>query len=43
MLSENEEVPDHFSRPEVLQILRKYYAALTEKVEIKLHKAATGD
>ena len=42
MLSENEEVPDHFSRPEVLVILREYYAGLTEKVEVKLHKAATG-
>lgn len=43
MLSEGEEVPDHFSRPEVLKILRAYYATLTEKVEIKLHKAATGE
>jgi sulfate adenylyltransferase len=43
MLSEGEEVPDHFSRPEVLKILREYYASLTEKVEIKLHKAATGE
>ncbi len=43
MLSEGDEVPDHFSRPEVLKILRAYYATLTEKVEIKLHKAATGE
>ena len=43
MLSEGEEVPDHFSRPEVLAILREYYAGLTEKVEIKLHKFATGE
>jgi sulfate adenylyltransferase len=43
MLSEGEEVPDHFSRPEVLKILRSYYSGLTEKVEIKLHKAATGE
>jgi sulfate adenylyltransferase len=42
MLSENEEVSEHFSRPEVLVILKKYYAGLTEKVDIKLHKAATG-
>jgi len=42
MLSENEEVPDHFSRPEVLAILRKYYAGLTEKVEIKTHKYSEG-
>jgi len=42
MLSEGEEVPDHFSRPEVLAILRKYYEGLTEKVEIKMHKHAEG-
>ena len=37
-LSENTEVPDNFSRPEVLTILRKYYASLKddEKVEIKM-------
>jgi sulfate adenylyltransferase len=28
MLSEGEEVPAEFSRPEVLEILRKYYAGL---------------
>ena len=42
MLSEGEEVPDHFSRPEVLKILREYYSGLTEKVEVKLHKFAEG-
>jgi sulfate adenylyltransferase len=42
MLSEGEEVPDHFSRPEVLTILRAYYEGLTEKVEIKMHKFAEG-
>ena len=42
MLSEGEEVPDHFSRPEVLKILRAYYEGLTEKVEVKLHKFAEG-
>ncbi|MBF0536779.1 MAG: sulfate adenylyltransferase [Nitrospirae bacterium] len=42
MLSENTDVPDHFSRPEVLEVLKKYYAGLTEKTEIKLHRAATG-
>ena len=38
MLSENEPVPHHFSRPEVLEILREYYQGLTteEKVEVKL-------
>ncbi len=35
-LSENAEVPDEFSRAEVLEILREYYAGLTEKVEVKL-------
>jgi sulfate adenylyltransferase len=36
MLSENDDVPAEFSRPEVLAILRAYYAGLDEKVEIKL-------
>jgi len=36
LLSENGEVPPEFSRPEVLEILRAYYAGLTEKVEVKL-------
>lgn len=36
MLSEDAEVPAEFSRPEVLAVLRKYYAGLTEKVEVKL-------
>jgi sulfate adenylyltransferase len=43
MLSEGMEVPDHFSRPEVLTVLRKYYEGLTEKVEVKVHGFATGD
>jgi sulfate adenylyltransferase len=43
MLSEGDEVPVHFSRPEVLAILKEYYAGLTEKVEIKLHKYAEGE
>jgi len=42
MLSEGEDVPDHFSRPEVLEILRAYYSGLTEKVEIKTHKYSEG-
>jgi sulfate adenylyltransferase len=42
-LSEGGEVPAEFSRPEVLQILREYYAALDEKVEVKLHGHATGE
>ncbi|HMM53851.1 MAG TPA: sulfate adenylyltransferase [Candidatus Desulfobacillus sp.] len=36
MLSEGDDVPAEFSRPEVLEILREYYAGLTEKVEVKL-------
>jgi sulfate adenylyltransferase len=43
MLSEGMDVPDHFSRPEVLAVLRKYYEGLTEKVEVKVHGFATGD
>ena len=43
MLSEGGELPDHFGRDEVVAILRKYYEGLTEKVEIKTHKAATGN
>jgi len=43
MLSEDMEVPDHFSRPEVLAVLRKYYRGLTEKVEVKVHGFATGE
>ncbi|MGD2064259.1 MAG: sulfate adenylyltransferase [Nitrospirota bacterium] len=43
MLSEGEDVPPQFSRPEVVEILQAYYASLEEKVEIKLHKAATGE
>ena len=42
MLSDGSEVPDHFGREEVLDILRAYYAGLTEKVEIKMQKAASG-
>jgi sulfate adenylyltransferase len=41
-LSEGKEIPDHFGRPEVLTILRAYYEGLTEKVEIKMQKAASG-
>ncbi|MFQ5444904.1 MAG: sulfate adenylyltransferase, partial [Nitrospinales bacterium] len=42
LLSENGKIPDHFGRDEVLAILRSYYEGLTEKVEIKTHRAATG-
>jgi sulfate adenylyltransferase len=43
MLSEGKPVPQEFSKPEVVAILREYYAGLEEKVEVKLHGAATGD
>lgn len=43
MLSEGEEVPEQFSRPEVLAILRRYYESLAEHervpVELKGHSA----
>jgi len=42
MLSEGSPLPDHFGRDEVIALLREYYEGLTEKVEIKLHGAATG-
>jgi len=42
-LSEGAEVPDHFGRDEVLVLLRAYYEGLTEKVEVKMQKAASGD
>ncbi|MBW1989514.1 MAG: sulfate adenylyltransferase [Deltaproteobacteria bacterium] len=43
LLSEGGELPDHFGRDEVVAILREYYEGLTEKVEVKLHGAATGE
>ena len=44
-LSEGGEVPAEFSRPEVLDILRQYYAGLKDdqKVEVKMHGHAPGD
>ena len=41
LLSENQEVPDNFSRPEVVKILREYYTGIkdNEKVELKGHSA----
>ncbi|MGL1863044.1 MAG: sulfate adenylyltransferase [Pseudodesulfovibrio sp.] len=41
-LSEGAEVVDHFGRDEVIVRLREYYAGLTEKVEVKMQKAASG-
>jgi sulfate adenylyltransferase len=45
MLSEGQDVPEDFSRSEVLEILREYYSGIKDedKVEVKLHGAATGD
>jgi sulfate adenylyltransferase len=42
-LSEGGKLPVEFSRPEVAKVLSDYYQTLEEKVEIKLHGAATGD
>ncbi len=42
-LSEGGDPPEDFSRPEVLAILKGYYATVQDKVEVKLHRAATGD
>ncbi len=42
-LSEGKAVPPTFSKPEVVALLREFYAGLEEKVEVKLHGAATGD
>ena len=41
-LSEDEEVPENFSRPEVLEILRAYYAGIAkeERAEVKLTGAS---
>ena len=45
LLSEGkvDEIPPEFSRPEVLEILKEYYAGLTEKVDVKVHGFATGE
>ncbi len=42
LMSEGKPVPAEFSRPEVIAILKQYYDTLEEKVEVKLHGAATG-
>ncbi len=42
-LSEGAEIVDHFGRDEVLDHLKLYYAGLTEKVEVKMQGAASGD
>ena len=42
-LSEGGPVPDHLSRPEVLAILKEYYATIEDKVEVTLHRYARGE
>jgi len=44
-LSEGGDIPAEFSRPEVLSILRDYYGSIKDedKVEIKMHRASTGE
>ena len=42
-LSEGAEIVDHFGRDEVLDHLKEYYAGLTEKVEVKMQGAASGE
>jgi len=43
LMSEGKNVPAEFSAPEVIVVLKKYYDGLEDRVEIKLHGAATGD
>lgn len=43
MLTEEKPVPEEFSRPEVLRILREYYSELKDKTEIQPHQHATGN
>ncbi len=42
LMSEGKPVPTQFSKPEVIEHLRAFYDTLEEKVEVKLHGAATG-
>jgi sulfate adenylyltransferase len=42
-LSSSARIPERFSRPEVIEILRDYYSTLNEKVDIQLHRYATGE
>jgi len=43
LMSEGKNVPKEFSKPEVIKVLKEYYDHLEDKVEVKLHKAATGE
>ena len=42
LMSEGKPVPAEFSKPEVIAILKEYYDKLEERVEVKLHRGATG-
>jgi sulfate adenylyltransferase len=42
-LSEGGDLPAEFSRPEVVAILQHYYQNVEDKIEVKLHGAATGE
>ena len=42
-LSEGADIVDHFGRDEVLDHLKVYYGGLTEKVEVKMQGAASGE
>ena len=43
LMSEGKPVPPEYSKPEVIAILKEYYASIDEKVEVKLHGFATGE
>jgi len=43
LMSEGKPVPAEFSKPEVIAVLKEYYDHLEQKVEVRLHGAATGD
>lgn len=43
LMSEGKPVPAEFSKPEVIAVLKEYYDSLEEKVEVRLHRAATGE
>lgn len=43
LMSEGKRVPEEFSKPEVIEVLKEYYDGLEDKVEVKLHRAATGE
>ena len=43
LMSEGKQVPAEFSKPEVIAVLKEYYDNLEDKVEVKLHGAATGN